>query len=620
MATATEERLEEIWAEEPGPASWFTTGDHKRIGKRYIVTALIFFFLGGVEAALMRWQLAQPASTHLTPEQYDELFSMHGTTMIFLFITPLFTGLANYLVPLMVGTRDMAFPRLNAFSYWIFLGAGIFLYAGFAVGAAPNGGWFAYPPMTGPIFDPGINMDIWSLGLIFLSISTTAGAINLIVTILKLRAPGMSLARMPLYVWAMFVTAWMMVLAMPPLTYANILLQLDRNLGTHFFDASAGGDPLLWQHLFWLFGHPDVYIIFLPAVGIISTVIPTFARRPIVGYPYVALATVLTGIIAFGVWVHHMFATGLPSLGLTFFAAASMIITIPSGVQIFAWLATIIRGRRPVFTTPFLFAIGFIVVFVIGGVTGVMFASVPFDQGVTDSYFIVAHFHYVLFGGAVFPMFAGLHYWFPKITGRMYSETLGKWSFWLIFVGFNTTFFPMHVMGLLGMPRRVYTYSPDLGVGGLNLLSSIGATVVFVGAVLVAINGIKSLVAGPKADANPWGAATLEWATTSPPAHYGFASIPVVQGRDPLWEQPELGSDLTLTDGREILGTTVTDAIPEEAIHMPEGSILPLLTALGFAAVFVSLLVGAEIAAIVAGVVTLAFIGAWTWQIGGVPA
>jgi heme/copper-type cytochrome/quinol oxidase subunit 1 len=328
---------------------------------------------------------------------------------------------------------------------------------------------------------------------------------------------------------------------------------------------------------------------------------------------------VLTGIIAFGVWVHHMFATGLPTLGLTFFAAASMIITIPSGVQIFAWLATIIRGRRPVYTTPFLFAIGFIVVFVIGGVTGVMFASVPFDQGVTDSYFIVAHFHYVLFGGAVFPMFAGLHYWFPKITGKMYSETLGKWSFWLIFIGFNVTFFPMHIMGLMGMPRRVYTYSPDLGVGGLNMLSSIGAAVVFVGIALVAINAFTSLVNGSRAGANPWSAATLEWATTSPPPHYGFASIPVVAGRDPLWEQPELSSDLTLTEGREILGTTVVDAEPEEALHMPEASVWPLLTALGFAAAFVSLLLTSVLAALLSTVVTLAFIGAWTWDLGGVP-
>jgi heme/copper-type cytochrome/quinol oxidase subunit 1 len=315
-----------------------------------------------------------------------------------------------------------------------------------------------------------------------------------------------------------------------------------------------------------------------------------------------------------------MFATGLPSLGLTFFAAASMIITIPSGVQIFAWLATIIRGRRPVLATPFLFALGFIVVFVIGGVTGVMFASVPFDQGVTDSYFIVAHFHYVLFGGAVFPMFAGLYYWFPKITGRMYNETLGTWSFWLIFIGFNVTFFPMHIMGLMGMPRRIYTYSPDLSVGALNLLSSIGAAVVFVGAVLVAINAIVSLIGGARASANPWGAATLEWATTSPPAHYGFASIPFVQGRDPLWEQSELGSALTLTDGREILGTTVTDAEPEETLAMPEGSVLPLLTALGFAGVFVALLLGSVPAAVLAGVITLGFIGAWTWTLGGVPS
>jgi cytochrome c oxidase subunit I+III len=615
--TSTEAQLERIWKEEPGPASFFTTVDHKRIGKRYIVTALIFFVAGGIEALVMRWQLARPGQTVLTPEQYDQLFSMHGTTMIFLFITPLFSGLSNYIVPLQIGARDMAFPRLNAFSYWVYLLAGLFMYASFVYGAVPNGGWFAYPPLTSATFDTGHNMDVWTLGLVFLSIATTAGGVNLIVTILKLRAPGMSLARMPLFVWAVFVTSWMMVLALPPLTLANVFLELDRQLGMHFFDPGGGGDPLLWQHLFWLFGHPDVYIIFLPAVGIVSSVIPTFARRPIVGYTYVALATVLTGIIGFGVWVHHMFATGLPQLGLTFFAAASMIITIPSGIQVFAWVATISLGK-PVFRTPFLFAVGFIIVFVIGGVTGVMFASVPFDQGVTDSYFIVAHFHYVLFGGAVFPMFAGVHYWFPKITGRMYDERLGKITFWLVFVGFNLTFFPMHIMGLLGMPRRIYTYSPDMGVSGLNLASSIGAAILAVGVIVFIANMVLSLRIGEPASSDPWGAATLEWATTSPPPEYDFAAIPTVEGREPLWEQPNLASDLVLAERKATLGTTVMDAVPEEEVPMPESSIVPLLLALSLAGVFVSFLAGAPLVAAAFAVLGAAAIGWWAWRLGGV--
>jgi heme/copper-type cytochrome/quinol oxidase subunit 1 len=383
-----------------------------------------------------------------------------------------------------------------------------------------------------------------------------------------------------------------------------------------FYDPAGGGNPILWQHLFWLFGHPDVYIIFLPAVGIVSSVIPTFSRRPIVGYTYVALATVLTGIIGFGVWVHHMFATGLPDLGLTFFAAASMIITIPSGIQVFSWVTTIIRGR-PVFRTPFLFAVGFIVVFVIGGVTGVMFASVPFDQGVTDSYFVVAHFHYVLFGGAVFPMFAGLHYWFPKLTGRMYSETLGKLSFWLVFVGFNLTFFPMHIMGLMGMPRRVYTYPADLGVGGLNVASTIGAAIVVVGVAVFVINALRSLIAGEHAPADPWGAGTLEWAVSSPPPDYDFATIPTVRGRDPLWEQPSLVSDLTLAERKATLGTTVMDAEPEAEIPMPESSILPLLLALALAVAFVALLSQVPVVTAAVALVGIALIGAWAWRLGG---
>ncbi|HEV8419828.1 MAG TPA: cbb3-type cytochrome c oxidase subunit I, partial [Actinomycetota bacterium] len=442
MAISVAARLEQIWEEKPGLGSWLDTVDHKRIGKRYCYTAFLFFLAGGIEAMLMRAQLAGPDETLIGPQGFNELFSMHGITMIFFFVTPMLFGFGNYFVPLMIGARDMAFPRLNAFGYWIFLFAGLFMYSSFLVGHAPDNGWFNYVPFSDKRFTPGLSPDFYTLGLIFLAFSTTVGSINFIVTIFKLRAPGMSISRMPLYVWAILATSFAVIFALPSLTAANVLLVLDRRFQFHFFDPSHGGDVVLWQHLFWIFGHPDVYIIFLPAIGIVSAIIPVFSRRSIVGYVFLALATMATAIVGFGVWVHHMFAVGLPSMALTFFSAASMLITIPSAVQVFAWLATLIAGR-PVLKTPLLFILGFLFIFVVGGVTGVMFAAVPFDQQITDSYFVVALFHYVLFGGAVFPIFAGIHYWVPKMYGRMMDEGLGKLAFWLMFVGFNLTFFPM---------------------------------------------------------------------------------------------------------------------------------------------------------------------------------
>jgi cytochrome c oxidase subunit 1/cytochrome c oxidase subunit I+III len=617
-ATAATERLTRLWEEKPGAASFFTTVDHKRIGHRYIVTAFLFFVAGGIEALMMRTQLARPSSTLVSPQTYNELFSMHGTTMIFWFVTPLLSGFSNYFVPLMIGSRDMAFPRLNAFSYWIFVLSGAFAYSSVVVGRAPQDGWFAYAPLSEARYSAGPGMDVWALGLIFLSIATTAGGINLIVTIAKLRAPGMSIARMPLFVWAILVTSIMMVLALPPLTVGNVLLELDRNVGTHFYDAARGGDPVLWQHLFWIFGHPDVYIIFLPAVGIISTVIPTFARRTIVAYPLVALATVTIGILGFGVWVHHMFATGLPALSLSFFSAASMIIVIPSGVQIFAWLATIVRGR-PVITTPFLFAIGFIVVFVIGGVTGAMFASVPFDQQVTDSYFVVAHFHYVLFGGAVFPIFAGLHYWFPKMSGRMLSEQLGRLTFWLVFIGFNTTFFPMHIVGLLGMPRRVYTYQGGLGWGGYNLVETIGSYLLAAGLIMVVANLAVSLRRGAPAGNDPFGGDTLEWSTTSPPPHYNYAVVPRVTSPYAMWDREDREADArklergeqVLERGHETPASTVLDARFDEILDMPSESWLPIVTAAALSIVFVMLLLGHWVTAGAFGGLVLLILFAW---------
>jgi cytochrome c oxidase subunit I+III len=466
--------VREKWPEGHGLWGFITTVDHKRIGRRYLVTAGVFFILAGLDALVLRTQLGRPDEHVVSPAVYDQLFTLHGTVMIFFFSTPMLFGFGNLLLPLMLGTRDMAFPRLNAFTYWVFLGSGLIMFGSLLFGLAPNGGWFGYVPLTSQAYTPDANMDVYSIGLLYLGISTTAGAANFIVTAFKLRAPGMTLSRMPVFVWAIVVTAFMVIFALPPLNLDNAMLFLDRRFGTRFFDVHHGGDALLWQHLFWLFGHPDVYIIVLPALGIISSIVPTFSRGPIAAYSLIVLATIATGVISFGVWVHHMFATGLPELSMAFFSAASIVVTIPAGIQMFSWLITMLTGRV-VMGVPMLWACGFIVVFVIGGVTGVMFALVPFDRQVTDSYFVVAHFHYVLFGGAVMPIIAGLYYWWPKITGRMTSLRAGRWAFWLTFAGMNLTFFPMHISGLLGMPRRVYTYLPGEGWSVWNGLSTIGS-------------------------------------------------------------------------------------------------------------------------------------------------
>jgi cytochrome c oxidase subunit I+III len=595
---AIAERLERIWSEAPGLGSWLDTVDHKRIGKRYIYTAFAFFIAGGIEATIMRAQLASPGLELTGPEEFNQLFSMHGITMIFFFVTPMLFGFGNYFVPLMIGTRDMAFPKLNAFGYWVFLFAGLFVYSSFLTGAAPNNGWFNYPPLSSAEFTPGRNIDFYTLGLGFLGISTTVGAVNFLVTIFKLRAPGMSINRMPLYVWGILATSVAVVFALPSLTVANAMLALDRLAGFNFFDTRQGGDVILWQHLFWIFGHPDVYIIFLPAVGIVSAIVPVFSRRPIIGYPWLALAMMATAVIGFGVWVHHMFATGIPATALAFFSAASLLITIPSGIQVFGWLATIIAGR-PDLRTPLLFVLGFLFTFVVGGVTGPMFAAVPFDQAITDSYFIVAHFHYVLFGGAVFPIFAAIYYWLPKMYGRMYHEGLGKLSFWLIFLGFNAAFFPMHISGLLGMPRRIYTYDPGLGWDVWNLVSTLGAYVLAAGIFVVLVAWIHAVRLGRPAGPNPWNADSLEWATSSPPPHYDFVQLPVVRSRQPLWDQPELRDigerahdrRLVFAEEHETLGTTVLDADPEALLPMPHGSYAPVSLAAGLAAIFTGLLV-----------------------------
>jgi cytochrome c oxidase subunit 1 len=563
---------EHSYGEQSGIWSWLTTVDHKRIGVLYLFTALSFFLIGGLEAEVIRMQLQSPNGRVVSAEFYNQLFTMHGTTMIFLAIMPLSAAFFNFLIPLQIGARDVAFPRLNAFSYWVYLFGGIFITLPILFNVAPNGGWFGYAPLTTKPFAPGLNIDFWVIGLQILGVSSLAAAFNFITTIINLRAPGMTLMRMPMFTWMSFVVQFMLVLAFPVITVALVFLLFDRFFGTQFYEIAAGADPLLWQHLFWIFGHPEVYILILPAFGLVSEVLPIFSKKPLFGYPVMVYSGILIGVLGFGVWAHHMFAVGMGPIGDSVFSLVTMLIAIPTGVKIFNWIATMAQGQLR-FTTSMLFGIGLIALFTIGGISGVMHSSPPADLQQTDTYFIVAHFHYVLFGGSIMGIFAGIYLYFPKITGRLMDEKLGKIHFWVNFIGMNLTFFPMHFSGMLGMPRRIYTYDSGQGWDTFNLESSIGAYIIAVATLIFAYNFLKSRKSGAIAGPNPWDAGTLEWTIPSPPPDYNFAVLPTVTSRYPLWEGDERDAESRRINSQE--GKTAA----ELHIVMPYNTIKPMIVA-----------------------------------------
>jgi cytochrome c oxidase subunit 1 len=559
--------------------SWITTIDHKRIGILYGVSALLFFLVGGLEALVIRLQLSRPNNDVVSANTYNELFTMHGTTMIFLAIMPLSASLFNFIVPLQIGARDVAFPRLNAFSYWVFLAGGIILNMSWFFGEAPNQGWYGYAPITETAWNPGRNVDFWLLGLQILGIASVAAGINFIVTIFNMRAPGMTMMRMPIFTWSTLIVQILIVMAFPAITIALVLLAMDRYVGTGFYAIAAGGDPLLWQHLFWVFGHPEVYILVLPAFGVVSEVMPVFSRKPLFGYSVMVYAIAAIAFLGFGVWAHHMFTTGLGPTANAVFAGSTMLIAIPTGVKIFNWIGTMVQGSLK-FTTPMLFAIGLVSQFTIGGLSGVMHASPPVDGHHNDTYFVVAHFHYVLFGGSIFGLLAAAYYWFPKITGRMMDERLGKINFWTTFIGFNATFFPMHFLGLEGMPRRYYTYGDGSGWTFWNAVVSLGAMFLAASMLLFVYNLAISIKNGEEAGNNPWDAATLEWAIPSPPPAYNFANLPIVGHRDPLWWEKYDRHDPAHAHGRDAQDLSMVNTVTGH-IHMPNNSYYPVIVAIG---------------------------------------
>ncbi|HET9926262.1 MAG TPA: cytochrome c oxidase subunit I [Methylomirabilota bacterium] len=580
-------------------ASWLTTVDHKRIGILYGSSAFIFFLIGGIEALIMRLQLARPDNTVVGAQTFNELFTMHGTTMVFLAIMPMSAAFFNYMIPLQIGARDVAFPRLNALSYWIFLSGALFLHASFVFGAVPDGGWFGYANLTSAQFSPRHTIDFWMLGLQILGISSMLAGFNFLVTIINMRAPGMTLMRMPVFIWMSFVTQFLLVLAFPCITVGLILLMFDRFFGTLFYVPAAGGDPLLWQHLFWLFGHPEVYILILPAMGIVSEILPTFARKPLFGAPVVIYSGIMIGFFGFGVWSHHMFSVGMGPVADAAFSISTMLIAVPTGVKIFNWLGTLWGGSIR-FQTPLYFALGFIAMFTMGGLSGVMHASPPVDLQQTDTYFVVAHFHYVLFGGSIFGLFGGAYYWWPKITGKLLDEGLGKVHFWLMMLGFNLTFFPQHYLGLIGMPRRIYTYAPDLGWNFWNLMSTIGAFTIALSFLVFISNVIRTTRSGKVASPDPWDGRTLEWSIPSPPPVYNFARVPQVQDRDDLWLQ-KYGDG---HGGAPRPRPAPVTAAEITAIHMPPTSFWPLLLAVAMAVMLSGLLISAY-QIIIGGLLTL---------------
>jgi cytochrome c oxidase subunit 1 len=545
--------------------SWITTTDHKRIGILYGVTAFIFFLLGGVEALIIRAQLASPNNTLVDADTFNQLFTMHGTTMVFLAIMPLSAAFFNYIVPLQIGARDVAFPRLNAFSYWVFLFGGLFINASFLFGVAPDGGWFGYVNLTSKTYSPGLNIDFWVLGLLVLGVASIAAGINFIVTIINFRAPGMRLMRMPVFTWMTLVTQFIVVTAFPVITIALVFLLFDRFFGTNFYNVAAGGDLLLWQHLFWLFGHPEVYILILPTMGMVSEVLPTFSKKPLFGYAVVVYSGVLIAVMGWGVWSHHMFSVGLGPIADSVFGATTMLIAIPTGVKIFNWIATMWGGRLEL-KTPMLFAIGFIAMFILGGLSGVMHSSPPSDLQQTDTYFVVAHIHYVLVGGAIMGIFAAIYYWWPKVYGRILHDGMGKAHWFFMMLGMNLAFFPMHFIGLLGMPRRIYTYDTALGVDTMNLVATVGAFILGASFLIFIYNVFWTRKKGQPAGKNPWNGATLEWAMSSPPPVYNFSVIPQINSRLPLWTEN---------------GVNEIPDVPPEPIHVPGGTVWPILTASG---------------------------------------
>jgi cytochrome c oxidase subunit 1 len=602
MATTAIDHAPAHTHETTGLWSWITTVDHKRIGILYGATAFAFFLMGGIEALIIRLQLMGPNKTLVSPETYNQLFTMHGTTMIFLGVMPLSAMFFNYLIPLQLGARDVAFPRLNAFSYWVFLLGGLLINASWFGLNAPNGGWFGYANLTTRQFSPGINIDFWTVGLQILGVASLAAAVNFFVTVINLRAPGMKMMHMPMFVWMSFITQILLLLAFPIITVALILLMIDRTFGTSFFVPSGGGDPILWQHLFWLFGHPEVYILILPSFGIVSEILPVFSRKPLFGYAAMVFSGAFIAFVGFGVWAHHMFATGMGPFADAFFSLATMVIAIPTGVKIFNWIGTIWGGKVD-FKTPMMFATGFIAMFIIGGLSGVMHASPPADLQQTDTYFIVAHFHYVLFGGAIFAISGGAYYWWPKMSGKMLDEGLGKLHFWLMLIGFNLTFFPMHILGLNGMPRRVYTYSAESNFAALNQLQTVGSFILGLSFLVFLWNILKTARSTqPPAPADPWNGATLEWSIPSPPQHFNFAKVPEVHGRDALWEM------------KARAGGTLPEPTraPEDAVVMPNPSWKPLVAAIGVAVTLGGFIGGSHLWVHLLGLAIL-FYGIYAW-------